>query len=314
MEKLLTLITGENREEEEERRLSRRKSNRVSERKPSAEREESTRAEERAPSLERDSTAVAGVPPAATGSEPESQIEASASSRAAALPEMTRSQTAEGQTVNVLPETEAGSGVATTSAKPESKLRTWFKDRLGRHPREEPKVSTEGEKGKAPGPTGGAALVTAEDSRGAALSSHPVTGVELAQMQNGGTNGDGDFGQSSTAEDLHRPLSEGEKSLPNGEHRRSRFRNSLMRIVSRNSQEPKANGISAHDEDTRRHSTAEEYSHHDDQGHHDALRHADAEREDLRESAAEQGLAAPPAIGEQGSYSTARESRFSEDL
>lgn len=307
LERFLTLITVEKREEEK-RRVSQGKSNRVSERKPSAEREESTRAEERGPSLERDATA------AATESDPESQTEAAASSRAGAPQEMARSQTAEGQNVDVLSEPVTGGGVATTSKKPESKLRTWFKGRLGRRPREAQQVSMEEEREEAPGPTGGAALATAEDARGAALSSHPVTGVDLAQMQNGGTNGNGDFGRLSTAEDLNRQLSEGERPLSTGEKRRSRFRASLMRIVSRNSQGPKTNGVVAHDEDTRRHSRGEEHSHHDDQGHHDAHRHAAAEREDLRESAAEQGLLVPPAIGEQGSYSTARESRFSEDL
>lgn len=254
----------------------------------------------------------------------ESIVEPSASSQDGGLPEMARSQTAEGQDAAITSGAVADLGPAAATAKPESRFRTWFRDRLGRgRPRDSPAATSigggdasktmEGEGGNAPAFTGGAAAATTGDVRGAALRSHPlITGYDLAQMQNGGgKKGDGDFARSNTAEDSSRRLSDREKPQPNGEHRRSWFRNNLIRIVSRSSQEPRTNGVSADGEDTDMHSGAE------DQIHHDSHRPVTSEREDLRERAAEHGLPIPPAIGEQGSHSTAataRESRFSEDL
>lgn len=348
---------------EEEQRVSKRESDRVREREPSAEPEESMRAEKREPPVERATTPAAAttttetepeaqaepqVEPQAEEAQPEAQPEPRAepepepereipvepstepsvepsSSREGILPEMTRSQTAEGQNGAVASGAATGTGPATIPTRRESRFRTWFRDRLGRgRPGDSPAgpltesdapAAVEGKGGNAPKFTGGSALAPTEDARGAALRSHPViTGVDLAQMQNGGANGETDHGPSNSAEDRTRQLSEREKPLPNGDSRRSRFRDSLIRIVSGNSPEPRTNGFATHSEDTPMHSAAEEQSGHGENGHGENGHAAAAEREDLRENAAEQGLPAPPALGEQWSHSTARESRFSEDI
>lgn len=238
---------------------------------------------------------------------------------------MTRSQSAQvdGGVVAAAPAEAAPARPQPTTG---AKLRSWFRDRLGRRVSEsaqEPaKVTPEEMEGTAR-PAEGAAVVAEDDSRGAALSSHPVTGDDLAQMQNGDR-------RPSMAQSLAQQHSAREHPTQNGGNYRSGTRTNLMRIVTRSAdsgeREPATNGVPRggdgdasstrrEREETETETGAPDNTHHE--AHHHGAEHPapTAEREDLRESAAEQGLPAPPGMGERGSHSSAaRESRFSEDL
>jgi hypothetical protein len=179
-----------------------------------------------------------------------------------------------------------------TSPRADSKLKTWFRDRLVRRPSEpqpiyphqpSPDYNTDSESAF----TGGAALTGRIEPRGAALSSHPVSTEDLESEhgENGGTT------RSFTEEptNSHQATQNGNSS---GESKRHRLRRSFMKTVTRNSQELKTNGT-----DHKRQSS-------------EAVGSSDLQA--LRDSATEQGLPAPPVIGDTPSMH--RESRFSEDL
>lgn len=175
-----------------------------------------------------------------------------------------------------------------TSPRPDSKLKTWFRDRLVRrsgspipmYPNQPgPDYNTESEVGF----TGGAALMGRNEPRGAALSSHPVTGSDLEADTASYNGNNGDVVQSNT-EELTQAYGNG-----NGDNKRSRLRRSFMKTVSRGSPERKTNGFA-----------------------HAESRETDKDLQSLRNSAAEQGLPAPPVLNQ--TVSAGRESRFSEDL
>lgn len=178
-----------------------------------------------------------------------------------------------------------------TSPRADSKLRNWFRDRLVRrssspvpvYPSQPgPDYNTESEAGF----TGGAALTGANEPRGAALSSHPVTGADL---EAGPSGRNGDVAQSSSEE-------YSQSRNGNGNGKRERLRKSFMKTISRSSPE-RTNGATQ----TRQESEAISES-----------KETGTDVRGLRDSAAEQGLPAPPALRE--TVSAGRESRFSEDL
>lgn len=195
-----------------------------------------------------------------------------------------------------------------TSPRADSKLKTWFRDRLTRrnsgpvpvYPHQPgPEFQTDSEVGF----TGGAALVGRSDSRGGALSSHPVTGNDLDQS---GPNHNGTFlevTKTSTEDSAGSPPQQNGNGNGNSKSKRQRLRKSLMKNISRNSkeQEPKANGF-ANDDHSRQNSNAMS----------ETKVAGDEGLQGLRNSATEQGLPAPPILGQ--TASTGRESRFSEDL
>ena len=175
-----------------------------------------------------------------------------------------------------------------TSPRADSKLKTWFRDRLIRHTSEPqplyphqpgPEYNTDSETAF----TGGAALTGRAEPRGAALSSHPVNteDIESGHRENGGA------GTSSTEDAVDNQA--GQDGDSNGMGKRQRLRRSLLKTVSRNPQDLKTNGV----DHTRKSSEAV----------------PSTELQGLRNSAVEQGLPAPPVLGD-----TRRESRFSEDL
>lgn len=184
-----------------------------------------------------------------------------------------------------------------TSPRADSKLKTWFRDRLVRrtsgpvrvYPNQPgPEFNTDSEGGF----TGGAALTGRNEPRGAALSSHPITGEDLDQAtRNGNGNGTGsgnEANQSPTEESTVSQLDENNVS-GNGESKRQRLRRSFMKTISRSSQ---GNGVNGH---SRQGSESK-----------------GAELSGLRDSAHDEGLPAPPTLRE--ALSMGRESRFSEDL
>lgn len=175
-----------------------------------------------------------------------------------------------------------------TSPRADSKLKTWFCDRLIRRTSEPQPLYPH-----QPGPeynsdsetafTGGAALTGRAEPREAALSSDPVSteGIESGHGENGGA------GKSSTEDAVDSQT--GQNGDSNGIGTRQRLRRSLLKTVSRNPQDLKTNGV-------------------DDKGKKSEAVPS-TELQGLRNSAAEQGLPAPPVLGD-----TRRESRFSEDL
>lgn len=184
-----------------------------------------------------------------------------------------------------------GSGVSAmhtirpiTSPRADSKLKSWFRDRLVRrssgpvpvYPHQPgPDFNTESEVGF----TGGATLTGRNEPRGAALSSHPVTGADLDSNGNS-------FETAKTTSERSASSLQGEQ---NGNGKRQRLRRSFLKTVTRGSPGSKTNGAT-----------------HSQQGPEGS------DVQNLRNSAVEQGLPVPPVIGEP--VSTRRESRFSEDL
>lgn len=184
-----------------------------------------------------------------------------------------------------------------TSPRADSKLRTWFRDRLVRrssgpipvYPHQPgPDFNTDSEVGFS----GGAALREQNGSRGAALSSHPVTGDDLDRRS---TNGNGaEVSKMSTYDST----SSGQVESSS---KRQRLRKSFMKTIGRSNQDSKTNGI-----DRNSHSRTAS-------GVIPDPKESDSGIRSLRNSAVEQGLPVPPAIGDNAS-TTGRESRFSEDL
>lgn len=189
-----------------------------------------------------------------------------------------------------------------TSPRADSKLKTWFRDRLVRrtsgpvrvYPNQPgPEFNTDSELGF----TGGAALTGRGEPRGAALSSHPVTGEDLDQATRNG-NGDGggsgnDANRSPSDESAASQLYE-HHDRSNGESKTRRLRRSFMKGLSR-SPESKTNGVNGKGGHFRQGSKSK-----------------GAELSGLRDSAHDEGLPVPPSLGE--TPSAGRESRFSEDL
>ena len=184
-----------------------------------------------------------------------------------------------------------------TSPRADSKLRTWFRDRLVRrtsgpvpvYPHQPgPDFNTDSEIGFS----GGAALRGQSESRSAALSSHPVTDDDFDQRSNNGA----EVSKMSTYDSV----SSGQVE-PSSGGKRQRLRRSLMKTVGRSNQDSKTNGATgnSHSRDTSE--AAPEF------------KDSDSGIQGLRNSAIEQGLPVPPALGDNAS-TTGRESRFSEDL
>lgn len=161
-----------------------------------------------------------------------------------------------------------------------------------------------------------------EDSRGAALSSHPITGTDLSEMQRRRSvaTPEGNMAAAEAAASQS-PAKEDKVETP----KRS-FVSGFKKMTKKNDQtngsitssasqpEIKTNGVSSQEGGgvaaaaigdagvNRRGSYVP-----------DAHQASIPGREDLRNSAVEQGLPVPTGIGKQTSHGT-RESRFSEDL
>ncbi|CAG8880045.1 unnamed protein product [Penicillium salamii] len=175
------------------------------------------------------------------------------------------------------------------SPRADSKLKSWFRDRLVRrssgpipvYPHQPGPDFTDSE----PAFTGGAALTGPEEPRGAALSSHPFNGIEIPTHNRSSSYYSNDFDVTKTRS--------GESGAGSSKGRkRDRLRRTFLRRVSRSDDEPMANA-----EESRRDSEVPSVK---TDGH------------SVQNSAPEQGLPAPPAVGD--TMSTRRESKFSEDL
>ncbi|KAJ5123401.1 hypothetical protein N7448_009498 [Penicillium atrosanguineum] len=181
------------------------------------------------------------------------------------------------------------------SPRADSKLKTWFRDRLVRrssgpvpvYPHQPgPDFNTDSEIGFS----GGATLREQSGSRSAALSSHPVTSDEFDQRSNSGA----EVSKMSTYDSASSGQVEHSSSS-----KRQRLRSSFMKTVGRSNQDSKTNGVSSHSRNTS--------------GAIPESKDTDPGIQNLRNSAIEQGLPVPPALGDNAS-ATGRESRFSEDL
>ncbi|KAJ5672383.1 hypothetical protein N7507_001510 [Penicillium longicatenatum] len=183
-----------------------------------------------------------------------------------------------------------------TSPRADSKLRTWFRDQLVRrssgpehvYPHQPgPDFNSESEIGFSGGATLAARPGSRPESRGAALSSHPVSGNDLDQGEPA-RNGSLDVGKTNTFSDSSagsvEPATNG-----HAKSRRERFKKTFLKSVSR-TDDTKINGSGTVPE-TKVQGT---------------------NIRGLRDSAVDQGLPVPPVLGE--SASAGRESRFSEDL
>ena len=255
-------------------------------------------AEEREPPAQRDTTAVA--------------TEGRAEAEEGRVPSQMAPSASHGEEgVAAVAPVAVTNGAATKPAeRSESRIKSWFRGRMAR-PAEsahEPHEDTSQRESTSRPATGSRAGV--DESRRAPLSSHPVTGDDLAQMQNGD-------GHSTAGGLASQPSVEDNPPETGGDHP-SQMGGGLVRTASRDSQEPAANGVATHDDGATGSATQSEPRTPDDRHHeaqHPGAQHpALTERENLRGSAAEHGLAPPPAVGEGESVSTGRESRFSEDL
>lgn len=189
-----------------------------------------------------------------------------------------------------------------TSPRADSKLKSWFRDRLARRSagpisaqphQATPVDNTETEVGFA----GGAALTGRSEPRGAALGSHPVTGADIEADTTSYDGNNGDVAQTNTEEPTQAYANgHGDK---NGDNKRSRLRRSFMKTVSLGSSENKTNGT------THARKSSEAIPASESKG-------TGTDLQGLRDSAAEQGLPVPPPVRE--TVSAGRESRFSEDL
>ncbi|KAJ5973959.1 hypothetical protein N7481_011169 [Penicillium waksmanii] len=216
-----------------------------------------------------------------------------------------------------------------TSPRADSKLKNWFRDRLVRRssgpvPVYPHQPGPDFRSGSEIGFTGGAALTGQgrDESRGAALSSHPInssndgnadeldqsppshnggTFLEMTKSTTGGTGGDSI--SSSTQQNGHGNDNgnANANANANGTGKRQRLRKSFMKL-SRNSQDSKTNRLTNGGGHSRQNSSLSETK---VSGTGEGL-------QNLRHSATEQGLPAPPILGQ--TSSTGRESRFSEDL
>ncbi|KAJ5670269.1 uncharacterized protein N7477_005632 [Penicillium maclennaniae] len=177
-----------------------------------------------------------------------------------------------------------------TSPRADSKLRTWFRDRLVHrssgpvpvYPHQPgPDFNTDSEIGFS----GGAALRGQNETRGAALSSHPITDDDFDRRS---TNG-AEVSRMSTYDSV----SSGQLESNSG-GKRQRLRRSLMKTVGRSSQTSKANDVN---ENSRSRKTS-------DVG--PELNDPDSNIQGLRNSAIEQGLPVPPVLGGQRQHYRAR--------
>ncbi|KAJ5328524.1 hypothetical protein N7452_008914 [Penicillium brevicompactum] len=178
------------------------------------------------------------------------------------------------------------------SPRADSKLKSWFRDRLVRrssgpvpvYPHQPGPEFTDSE----PAFTGGAALTGPEEPRGAALSSHPFNGMEIPTHNRSSSYYSNEFDVTKTRS--------GESGASSPKTRkRDRLRKTFLRRVSRSDDEAMPNAADA--DEPRRDSEVPSVK---------------TDVQSLRNSALEQGLPAPPTIAE--TMSTKRESRFSEDL
>lgn len=190
-----------------------------------------------------------------------------------------------------------------TSPRADSKLKTWFRDRLIRRSSGPVRVYPH-----QPGPdfnrsesdvgfTGGAALTGRPESRNAALSSHPPTADELDQSEPA-RNGSVDVTKTQTVSDDSGVSYETETNGQDKKKKRRSFRPTFLKSASR-TDEPKLNGV-----------TFGHFRRSSENPPETKVQGTDLRG--LRYSAADQGLPVPPILGE--TASTGRESRFSEDL
>ncbi|CAG7928196.1 unnamed protein product [Penicillium olsonii] len=174
------------------------------------------------------------------------------------------------------------------SPRADSKLKSWFRDRLVRrssgpvpvYPHQPGPDFTDSE----PAFTGGAALTGPEEPRGAALSSHPFNGMDIPTHNRSSSYYSNEIDVTKTRS------GESGADSPKG-RKRDRLRRTFLRRVSRSDDEPMANAAPRRDSEVPSVKT---------------------DVQSLQNSAREQGLPAPPAVGE--NMSTRRESKFSEDL
>ncbi|KAI2788551.1 hypothetical protein POX_e06570 [Penicillium oxalicum] len=173
-----------------------------------------------------------------------------------------------------------------SSPRADSKLKTWFRDRLIRRTSEPQPLYPH-----QPGPEYNSDSEVGF-SGGAALTGRAASGTGIPRSRSMG-NADVSSEHGATDDDersyFMEESDESSKNINAG--KRSRFRQSLKNTLSRNSQDAKTNG--SH---TKRDQGQGEYN---------------AELQNLRDSAAGQGLPAPPVLSDSHSH---RESRFSEDL
>ncbi|PYI09020.1 hypothetical protein BO78DRAFT_395101 [Aspergillus sclerotiicarbonarius CBS 121057] len=132
-----------------------------------------------------------------------------------------------------------------------------------------------------------------DNSRGAALRSHPVTANDLTRMSVGEGQVDG-----REAED-HAGQQSPDSKEESAADKRNRLVTGFKKIVSKNSQEAKTDEIGSNDI-ARRSSQA--------------IPTPAVETEERRPSAPDPGLTVPAAVGKRASSGTGRESRFSEKL
>ncbi|RAK98356.1 uncharacterized protein BO80DRAFT_427403 [Aspergillus ibericus CBS 121593] len=132
-----------------------------------------------------------------------------------------------------------------------------------------------------------------DDSRGAALRSHPVTANDLTRMSI--SEGQVDKRQAEDHAGQQSPDSKEESAAD----KRNRLVTGFKKIVSKNSQEAKMDGIGSNDM-ARRSSQA--------------IPTPTVETEERQLSVPDAGLTVPAAVGKRASSGTGRESRFSEKL
>ncbi|KAJ5435739.1 Eisosome protein 1 [Penicillium cf. griseofulvum] len=183
-----------------------------------------------------------------------------------------------------------------TSPRADAKLKNWFRDRLVRrssgpiavYPRQPaPEFNTDHE----PAFQGGATLTGRDETRGAALGSHPL-GETIPTHNRSSSYYSNDFDVTKmTSADS----SESTKQNDNSK-KRSRLSRTFLKTVSGNHDEPGSN-----DGDSRRDSGVQ--SSQDVNG---------TDAQSLRDGATDQGLSVPPTIGE--TVNGRRESRFAEIL
>lgn len=199
------------------------------------------------------------------------------------------------------------SSAASAIPRSESKLKTWI-GRLGGR-RSSATAATpprEAEADVNPEPTPGVAdegrPASSDDSRAAPLRSNPVTTPDIEGTQRPAVDAD-HSAETQTGEEQE--MAKGSKAKGDG---KSRLKSRFSRIVSRGSQEEKTDGVEPSSHKAQGTSVPIEHTAADE------LHEQSPERDNLRESAVEQGLPVPLAIGKRLSNGTGRESRFSEDL
>jgi hypothetical protein len=243
--------------------------------------------------------------------------------------------------------TEAGNGAAASGAvadsgptepltRSESKLKTWFSKLGGRRPSESAGEAPKVAEGEHEGPSSAAEETTqaaersvqaeeepvqaaaepvhvaetpvqiAEDNhRGAPLRSNPVTADDLHVMQRNSI--DQGALEDTRSEEQATQQKPKEGSEQNGDMR-SRLKSRLSQMASRNTQGANTHEATHHGKEAEGGSVPVEHTAADELPPHTL------DRDELRKSATDQGLPAPPAMGKRTSNGTSRESRFSEDL